>query len=58
MGTPNPSVQKRAKEQKRKEKAEEKRCIRDAKRKVRLESASVPVEDVSLGAVKETSDLE
>jgi len=35
MGSPNPSFQKRAKEQKRKEKAESKRAERDAKKTAR-----------------------
>jgi hypothetical protein len=37
VGTPNPSFQKRAKEQKRKEKAEAKRLVRDAKKAARSE---------------------
>ena len=40
MGTPNPSVQKRAKEQKRKEKAEAKRAVRDAKKTITADSGT------------------
>lgn len=47
MGAPNPSFQKRAKEQKRKEKAEAKRANREAKKLERPEGESeIPLEDI------------
>lgn len=51
MGRPNPSFQKRAKEQKRKEKAEAKRAERFAKKSSHPPSSEVatPAESVSEG---------
>ncbi|MBN9415273.1 hypothetical protein ABS71_05510 [bacterium SCN 62-11] len=48
MGAPNPSFQKRAKEQKRKEKAEAKRANREAKKQGRGddETPEIPLEDI------------
>lgn len=45
MGSPNPSMQKRAKEQKRKEKAEAKRALRDSKRTAQPESTEETVQE-------------
>jgi hypothetical protein len=45
MGSPNPSMQKRAKEQKRKEKAEAKRALRDSKRTERPASTDETVQE-------------